>query len=112
MNGSGPTTEGSTGRRGFGNVDSVVIGIIGGNVTFIDEVTTEDVKGVGVVVVVVDVEDGVSLIVVAVVVEAVVDSVVVVLSVVVVVAVVVVSVVVVDGVVVLVVVDVVGNFDE
>lgn len=110
MNGSGPTTEGSTGRRGFGNVDSVVIGIIGGNVTFIDEVTTEDVKGVGVVVVVV--EDGVSLIVVAVVVEAVVDSVVVVLSVVVVVAVVVVSVVVVDGVVVLVVVDVFGNFDE
>ena len=95
------------GRRGFGNVDSVVIGIIGGNVTFIDEVTTEDVG-----VVVVDVEDGVSLIVVAVVVEAVVDSVVVVLSVVVVVAVVVVSVVVVDGVVVLVVVDVVGNFDE
>lgn len=99
------------GRRGFGNVDSVVIGIIGGKVTFIDEVTTEDVKGVGVVVVV-DVEDGFSLIVVAVVVEAVVDSVVVVLSVVVVVAVVVVSVVVVDGVVVLVVVDVVGNFDE
>ena len=111
MNGSGPTTEGSTGRRGFGNVDSVVIGIIGGNVTFIDEVTTEDVKGVGRGVVV-DVEDGVSLIVVAVVVEAVVDSVVVVLSVVVVVAVVVVSVVVVDGVVVLVVVDVVENFDE
>ena len=101
------------GRRGFGNVGSVVIGIIGGNVTFIDDVTTEDFKGVGGGSgVVVDVEDGVSLIVVAVVVDAVVDSVVVVLSVVVVVAVVVVSVVVVDGVVVLVVEDVVGNFDE